>query len=316
MPEKAVPRKREGMMKKLLTITMLLTVCAAFLFSNVPAFAVKPGEDVNPNGFPSGEHYNLTLNAKKSDYNCTPEAEVLDGNGNPVYGKVIFIPQYNDGLENVGILMESGKKGPKGATDCTTLEVVDKCAGFDGDEAIMRLPKNEGGYNVYLRAKGKPTELGEDMKILGRLQYVEDEDGNSLIFLGTLTQNGLLTDEGLTRPKGKTKAVDITALFQLHGSICYQDALPEDLPNPDDYNAQCCTFTDNDGDGAYEDTSCVPPADLLDPTCEPGQTLLYCTDPLDYPWIFNIGDNVGYFWDVDNNGVRSAQVRFYPLAAP
>ncbi|MEJ2429590.1 MAG: hypothetical protein P8075_11825 [Deltaproteobacteria bacterium] len=298
------------MMKKFLTFTMLLVLCATFLFFATPVFAVKPGEQVNPNGFPSGEHYNLNLNAKKSDYNCT--AEVFDQDGNPVYGKVIFIPQYTDGFDGVGILMESGKKGPKGAPDCTTLEVVDQCAGFDGNPAMLRLPKNENGYNVYLRAKGKPTELGQNMMIFGRLQYVEDEFGTSLIFLGTLTQNGL-TDP-LTRPKGKTKAVDITPLFEWYGSICYEGALPVDLANPDDYSAQCCTLTDSDGDGTYEEYSCTDP--LTDLTCDTGQTLLYCTDPLDYDWIFNIGDYVGYFWDVDNNGVRSAQVRFYPVPAP
>jgi hypothetical protein len=66
--------KREGIMKKPLTFTMLLAVFAASLFFAATAFAVKPGKEVNPNGFPSGEHYNLNLNAKKSDYNCTSEA--------------------------------------------------------------------------------------------------------------------------------------------------------------------------------------------------------------------------------------------------
>ncbi|NIR25835.1 MAG: hypothetical protein GWN77_02475 [Gammaproteobacteria bacterium] len=298
-------------MKKPLTFTILLAVFVASLFFAATAFAVKPNEEVNPNGFPSGEHYNLNLNAKKSDYHCT--TDVNDDLGDQVYGKVVFIPQYNGDLENVSILMESGKKGPKGAPNCTTLEVVDKCAGFDGDPATLRLPQSEYGYNVYLRAKGKPTELGEEMMILGRLKYVEDQDdGTSLIFLGTFTQRGL--EEPLARPKGKIKgAVDITPLFQLHGSICYENALPDDLPNPGDYTAQCCTLTDSNGDGLYDETSCVPaPADL---SCS-GQTLWYCTNPLDYPWIFNIGDHVGYFWDIDNNGVRSAQVRFYPKAAP
>jgi hypothetical protein len=301
------------MMKKLLTFTMLLSLCATFLLFTAPAFAVKPGETLNPNGFPSGEHYNLNLNAKKSDYNCTPA--VTDEAGNPVYGKVIFIPQdtssFSDGT--VGILMESGKKGPRGAPDCTTLEVVDQCAGFDENPAVLRLPKSEYGYNVYLRAKGKPTDGDENMMIFGRLQYVEDEFGTSLIFLGTLTENGL-TDSPLTRPKGKTKAVDISPLFQWYGAICYEGALPVDLANPGDYSAQCCTLTDSDGDGIYEESSCATAP--LDEPCDTGQTLLYCTDPLNYQWIFNIGDHVGYFWDVDNNGVRSAQVRFYPVPAP
>jgi hypothetical protein len=296
------------MMKGIIKSFLVIFACALIAS---PTFAVKPGKEVNPNGFPSGEHYNLNLNAKKSDYNCTPQ--VNDELGDPVYGKVIFIPQYTSDFDEVGILMESGKKGPKGAPNCTTLEVVDKCAGFDGDPAILRLPKSEYGYNVYLRAKGKPTKEMENMMIFGKLQYVEDEYGTPLIFLGTLTHNGV---EGLplTRPKGKTKAVDITPLFHWYGAICYEGALPVDLANPDDYSAQCCTLTDSDGNGIYEDYFCdSAPLDL---TCGAGETLLYCTAALDYEWIFNIGDHVGYFWEVDNNGVRSAQVRFYPRAAP
>ena len=303
-------------MKKLLTFTMLFVLCATFLFFSTPVFAVKPGEQVNPNGFPSGEHYNLILNAKKSDYNCT--AEVLDEADNPVYGKVIFIPQDTDDFPEVGILMESGKNGPRGAPDCTTLEVVDQCAGFDESPAILRLPKNENGYNVYLRAKGKPTDGDENMKIFGRLQYVEDEFNTQLIFLGTLTQNGLLTEQGLTRPKGKIKgAVDITSLFWWNGAVCYAGdpltGLPPAHVDTSVYTPQCCSMSDTDNDGVL-DYDCTTDVDLS-AGCGDG-TLLYCSLEMQNEWIFNIEAYVGYFWEVDNNGVRSAQVRFYPVPAP
>ena len=39
-----------------------------------PAWAVKPGQAVNPNGFPSGEHFNLNIHGKKLDFNC-PEPD-------------------------------------------------------------------------------------------------------------------------------------------------------------------------------------------------------------------------------------------------
>ncbi|MGB6379140.1 MAG: hypothetical protein WBG24_20705 [Syntrophobacteria bacterium] len=304
-------------MKKPLTFTMLLAVFAASLFFAATAFAVKPGKEVNPNGFPSGEHYNLNLNSKKSDYNCS--SEVYDDLGDPVYGKVIFIPQYTSDFAEVGILMESGKKGPKSAPNCTTLEVVDKCAGFDGDEAIMRLPKSESGYNVYLRAKGTPTEPDENMKIFGRLQYVEDENGTPLIFLGTLTQNGLT--EPLTRPKGKTKAVDITPLFWWNGGVCYSldysvypsTGLP-DYVDTGVYTPQCCKMSDTNTDGVIDSYTCVDKDPNFD--CGAETTLLYCNLAMENEWIFNIEAFVEYFWEVDNNGVRSAQVRFYPVAAP
>ena len=296
-------------MRTFLTFKVLIVLFVASLFFATTAFSVKPDEEVNPNGFPSGEHYNLILNAKKSDFNCT--RLVYDDQNDPVYGKVVFIPQYTgDFGGKVGILMESGKNGPKSAPDAATLEVVDQCAGFDDDPAILRLPKSEYGYDVYLRAKGKPTGLDDDvgMMIFGKLQYVEDEFGNSLIFLGTIPQ-GKLGDR-LKRPKGKTRAEDISYLFQWQGAICYEGELPVDLANPGDYSAQCCRLTDSDDDGIYEDYNCT----LTDPCAD---TLLYCTNFFDYyEWIFNIEAFVDYLWEVDNNGLRSAQVRFYPRTEP
>ncbi len=48
-------------------------------------------------------------------------------------------------------------------------------------------------------------------------------------------------------------------------------------------------------------------------SCDGGKTevLTYCVDYTD-EWVFNIDEFVEYFWDVDNNGVKLAQVRFYP----
>jgi hypothetical protein len=294
-------------MRKLLITGIALASFAASLFLATPAFTVKPGEEVNPNGFPSGEHFNLTLNAKKSDYQCT--ALEYDEFDNPVYGKVIFIPQDTGSYpeRRVGILMESGKNGPRNATNCTTLEVTDKCAGFDGGPAVMRLPKNENGYRVYLRAKGTPTD--EEMLLFGNLYSVQDENGISLIYLGELTDSALKEEHPITRPKGKIKAYDISYLFKSFGAVCYEGALPDGSTNPGDYTAQCCTFADNDSDGVYEEFTCVDP---VDSTCGIGESLLYCTDPSFSDWIFNIEAYVGYLWEVDNYGVRSVQVRFYP----
>jgi len=304
-------------MRTFLTFKVLIVLFAASLFFATTAFSVKPGEEVNPNGFPSGEHYNLILNAKKSDYNCT--RLVYDDQNDPVYGKVVFIPQYTgDFGDKVGILMESGKNGPKSAPDAATLEVVDQCAGFDDDPAMLRLPKSEYGYDVYLRAKGKPTgldELDEDvgMMIFGKLQYVEDEFENSLIFLGTIPQGKLGDGDRLKRPKGKTRAEDISYLFMWTGALCYAadpiTGFPADI-NFDLYTPRCCTPIDIDGYISYQ---C--PTDVSD-QCAEGTTLLYCNDILEPEWIFNIEAFVDYLWEVDNNGLRSAQVRFYPRMEP
>jgi hypothetical protein len=40
-------------------------------------------------------------------------------------------------------------------------------------------------------------------------------------------------------------------------------------------------------------------------------TTVYCNEYVD-EWVFNIGDFVEYLWNLDNNGVKLLQVRFYP----
>ena len=136
-------------MKK--TIIMCVMMYATMLVLSGATLATKPGEAVNPNGFPSGEHYNLNIIGKKDSFNC-PEPE-LDENGDIVYGNVVFVPQNGTDIQ---IVMQSGK-GKKAAA-VYDLQVTDPCtAVFDGDAAVLQLPKNDKGYRVYARALATPT---------------------------------------------------------------------------------------------------------------------------------------------------------------
>src|SRR5512135_168605 len=125
----------------------LLVLTALFLAFSLTR-ATAPGRNVNPNGFPRGEHYNLNILGKNADFTC-PGPE-LDEFGNPAYGNVIFVPQ--NGLD-IRILMQSGLTGKtKTGELITDLRVVDPCtAPFDGDEAVLQLPANPYGYDVYAR---------------------------------------------------------------------------------------------------------------------------------------------------------------------
>ena len=82
---------------------VVVAVLAAF-----PAFAVQPGQTVNPNGFPSGDHYNLNIIGKKSGFTC-PEQQ-YDLSGNLLYGNVIYVPETGTDIK---IMMQSGT-GTKG----------------------------------------------------------------------------------------------------------------------------------------------------------------------------------------------------------
>jgi hypothetical protein len=281
-------------MRKLLMMSFLTIIAVCFVVS--AGLAVKPGEEVNPNGFPSGPHYNLNIIGKKVGFTC-PGLE-YDEYGQPIYGNVIFIPENDNGIE---IYMQSGKG--KKAEAIPELQVIDPCA-TDGTKAVMQLPKNDAGYRVYARALATPTGTRR-IATSPELVTVRDENGNILVFMGTLSANGFETSDGyIYRKKGKSRALDITRLFQWAGDVCSIDEPFEDGLTLTQYCAG-----DPDGDGNTDfillpDTG-VCPDDYPDPYN------LYCKT---YPetWVFNIGAFVEYLWSMNNEGVKLLQIRFYP----
>jgi len=278
------------------------------------------------NGFPSGPHFNLILLGKWGAFQCPPPE--YDENNNQVYGNVIFIPR-EQGEDDITILMESGKKGPKNAQEITELQVTDWCSEtFDGSPAMLRLPKNDAGYAVYARLHGKPAEDGEPhVTITPDLWYVEDEAGNDLLLLGLVDSNGVFqaADETLYRydaggkGKGVLKATDITPLFLYSGQVCYIQEDWElycvvDGVNVCTETALCCEDTSDPPDGIYDVCNPAVWDEILGWTCLLGGdlTIAHCRTYAD-TWVFNIGDFVGYLWDLDSTGAYNIQVRFYPL---
>jgi len=289
--------------------TMALAVLWAF-----PAMAIDPPPAPNPNGFISGPHYNLNIIGKKDGFVCP---DPVDEYGQ--YGNVIFVPESG---ENIQIYMQSGK-GSKFATS-TELQAIDNCTFGDG-KATLQLPKSTNGYWVFARALAKPAPDGSrsmDISDTG-VTMVQDDAGNDLWYLGSLTSDGTVCQnaEGdeisctLTRSKGQSKAINVTQLFEWSGEVCYfesADALA-------DYTEKqlCCSvdLEDADGDGIFgEYYDCNPVADPLNPSCADTQDLVtgYCST-YDQDWVFNIADFVEYFWSLNNNGAKLVQVRFYPI---
>jgi hypothetical protein len=318
------------MMKTCKTVALIVMIT---LFLCGSAFAVKPGNDVNPNGFPSGPHYNLNIISKKDNFQCPeqqyyweiiavpegytgspnvgdrvencPEGFTCQETNVPIYGNVIFVPE--ETVENVQIYVQSGSgKGTKTST-ITELQVIDPCTGFRGEgAATLQLPANtNGGYDVYARALAKPTD-NPNMVVTPELVAVEDEDGNDLIYLGLVTDNGFATPtETFTRTKGRSIAVPIRGLFEWSGSIIYFDNSYCVEGNCIEMS-KCCI--DADLNGIYEE--CIDPTDT---GCAEGYTPLtvYEVEYID-EWVFNIGDFVTYLWSLENNGLKLLQVRFYP----
>jgi hypothetical protein len=256
--------------------------------------------ELNPNGFPSGDHYNLNIHGKKDSYSCSEQE--YDVYGKPIYGNSVFVPENGQG----SIYVESGKG--KRAEAITELQVTDPCA-FDGNGATLQLPPKKNGYNVYARVLAKPT--GEPyIGLESSLYMVQDEDGNDLLYLGLVTDRGFeTTTVSVTRKKGKSKAVDISGMFQWSGSVCYFE---EPADGYESSSTVCCVDSNGNGDldecplAKVDDTT-----DLL--TCEVGSVELttYCKS-FTAEWIFNAADYITMLMESNNNGVKLLQIRFYP----
>ncbi len=262
------------------------------------------------NGFPSGKHFNLNLIAKKDHFQC-PAPEYDPCTGQQVYGNVVFIPRIQ-GNDPITVLMESGKKGPKGAQGITVLQVTDWCSesfpdsgSGKGDSAVIRLPANDKGYAVYARITGKPIGDGEpNVTISPDLVYVEDEAGNDLILLGRLDRQGVSTfasvGETIYRTtteiptkgkagKGVQKASNLTALFQWSGEVCYIQ--PDSyIYCEDEYGQWICSqldlcCVDENIDGIFERCDLLTDVGVIDPN-DPNSGNLVCplTDPNGYPY--------------------------------
>jgi len=304
--------------------TLCQSVRGAIVLALLTGSACTFAQNTNPNGFPSGPHYNLNIIGKKADFTCTPtQPDPITG----LYGNVVFIPEIGLSENSGQIVITSGKKGGKATSQWSTeLQVTDACSpAFDGTPAVVQLPPSEKGYWVYARALAKPVEDSFWGISYNGLISAQDEFGNDLVALGLVTSDGVAkSGETLQRSKGKSTALDITQLFMWTGTICtidYSQYLLLDPLDPINYRPLCWTDggldTLPDGLLTDDDTFAQPGTDPANP-CTTGSKLIwvrvacasYSTDPV---WIFNIAELVSADWLVDNNGTKLVQIRFYPV---
>lgn len=285
-------------MKNLMNLSILaVTILGLIVF---PAFAQGP--DLNPNGFPSGDHYNLNIIGKKATFTCP--AQEYDIVGNPIYGNVVFVPEFGKG--DIWLKSGSGRK----STGYTTLQVTDPCVTtFDSDAAEVQIPAAPDGYWVYARALGKLTD-NPSMTLTPEILTVSSTD-DTLVYLGFVTSNGFynaLAGETVTRVKGKHPAIPINSLFNWSGDVCYKvDPFTFGLGLEGDYPLQDVCLADTNADGIQE----IVGYPLLG-VCSTGTlSSLYCRS-YDTDWVFNIADFVNYLLGTTNDGSKLVQIRLYP----
>ena len=335
-------------MRKLFCLMAIAGVMIIQLFLSAQAEAAKPQRTVGGetiyigNGFPSGPHFNLNILGKWSNgsrqFQCPEQAvyeiETPDKN-------VIYVPR--DPHRDIGILVESGKQGPKNAIDPQAFEVTDWCSkDFDQTDAALNLPNDPLGYLVYARITGKPIDYagtGFTADTGGCLKYAEDQGGNDLMLLGLVTTGGssyvptcddsntpgqtiTLSRTGSSGGKGVNKATPITDIFEWSGTVC---DIVEYFEGAATF---CCVDAVDPGDGIYEhcdalssfgDTVTECPLEYTGDINGTSGTWPYTTvyascTTYENTWVFNIAEFVGYMWEIDSSGAYNIQVRFYPCS--
>jgi hypothetical protein len=281
-----------------------------------------------PNGFPAGPHFNLNIHGKKDGYNCN----TTTGGGS------VFVLEYGPAT----IQYVSNKK-----SSVENLTVLDPCAGFDGDPALVQLPKAAEGYYVFGRILGKPNH-GKDGNASSVILYPNvvtqacndtgDPDFENwtscdpLLALGFILRQDIYVvenetyvrfDPGVTKGKGKSKATDITALFTYVGWVVHPDldisgpnGTPDgvideyDIPE-DDYDNNNATAPNRDynNDGFIDE---VDVEDWLTDMAALDPPMAWYFSEEDGMWIFNIADLVVTEQGLVNDGTKLLQIRFYP----
>jgi hypothetical protein len=113
-------------MKKISFSILIIVSILAFIIT--PAFATKPGETVNPNGFPSGPHFNLLIHGKPETFTCPEltyyfEVNVPDGESCLYKEKPVVDGELVGSCEFLSCINSEGQSVTIDATICTETDV-------------------------------------------------------------------------------------------------------------------------------------------------------------------------------------------------
>ena len=308
------------------TRTLAVGVTAAFTAMMAgKGLADKPVDVVMwSNGFPSGPHFNLNIHGKKDDYNCDPTS----GGGS------VFVPEYGDSeidfvqnkRSSVNELTVHDKCA--GFDDDPALvqlpageyqvyaRILAKPLKDDEQRDVVFYPKLVEACNDTLSAldtNGNGViDLGDlsadlngdgdidedDLALYYEFPDAVDCSDSFLLGTGVVTSGGVfdMDSQELIRTKGKSKAVDVTELFQWSGYAC--DQIYDVNGNGEIDLGDLSADLDGDGDIDEDDLQIY-----LDMSCTFQDSV----------WIFDIADLVVYGWDYKNNGAKLVQTRFYPV---
>jgi hypothetical protein len=325
-------------MKRIAIVTVTLLMVTILLGTSAVMAAKPDGSDsskdviAKSNGFPSGDHFNLNIHGKQSDYTGDPSAG----------GNSVFIVEYGSST----IQYVTNKK-----SSVDVLTVLDPLAEvFDDDPALVQLPYESQGYYVFGRILAKPNNgnlkpvssvilypnqvvsaCNDNVTANPDFPYYTECPDDPLFALGLIVGPNLYTSEpegyvrfdpGITKGKGNSKATDITRLFTYTGWVVDSrldtngpDGVPDgtidqfDIPIADyDGDALTAPNQDYNNDGLVNEVDME--AWLTDMAALESPMAWY----YDGEWITNIADLVITEQGLQNDGTKLLQVRFYPVA--
>lgn len=215
-------------------IPALGRVTSMLLLGGLLAAPAMAGSDGRGNGFPKGEHFNLKLLGKADSFKC-PSVKIDDETGEPEYGNVIFMPRtIPEGGVTIGFV-EGGVPDDEDDGELT-LGVLDRCTEpfvetgeTVADGALVTLPPNPNGYDVYARLTGKPGAPAAKGKNKGKKKGAskgkkkgKNKGKNQPASDATLAIDGdlvVLTDSGSGEALALLGTVDDAGVFTPSGSF-------------------------------------------------------------------------------------------------
>jgi hypothetical protein len=325
-------------MKNTKLFLTFIALSALLILTASPVVAGSKSPDVieKSNGFPSGMHFNLNIHGHDLS-NDNPCTHVSGGNS-------VFIDEYGTSIIEYKTNKKSSLTELTVTDPCVTgdgkvsISLPMKVVVVDEDTLISEtIPVD--GYYVYGRILGKPQNGKDDpdarSNILFSPNMVTDAYNlDGLVVLGLITWNATYYagdeafyrfDDPTAKGKGKSKAKEMTHLFEYTGWVVDEsldtnrpldDLVPDgiisiwDVPlgnydvlsKPDPLGIVTPDDRDFNDDGVEND---------LDVTAWLATQGDLATEYVE-EWIFNIADVVTTEGEVDNDGTKLFQIRFYP----
>jgi len=345
----------------LATAISLMGIVATMGFGeNLTAIAAKPIDVIDlSNGYPSGYHHNLNVHGEDptKTIDCTPD------DGNSVWvanADDPSTPNVEENNMNTIQYFSNSKKNDRHSDYAVTDKCAEA---FDGDPARVRIPYDPEGYYVYARVPGNHQNTGGTSSVtmipnpnivacdldtsvddpdpknsFKDLEHCDENKDPDLALLGFVSSGGVWNydtqsetfeqvdnsaNEKGGKGKGKSKAIDITGLFEWSGLLCYDATYADVLllldfngdgqitaKDIEDQGALVIAVYDTNGDGVISGLEFNAYLKII---FDSGVLAGLC-EFKEFQWVLTVADLVIVDHNIEADGIKLWKLRFYPKA--